>query len=83
MFRQHPHHGQSALRTSCCDQTADLWVSRGDHSPWGMELIVTYFSTDAQKDLIKKSLYGHVCKLARHSVSADCPSSCSKERERE
>jgi pumilio family protein 6 len=24
--------------------------------------------TDTQKDLIKKSLYGHVCKLARHSI---------------
>ncbi|CAF3488854.1 unnamed protein product [Rotaria sp. Silwood1] len=24
--------------------------------------------TDNQKDLIKKSLYGHVCKLARHSI---------------
>ncbi|CAF4534642.1 unnamed protein product, partial [Rotaria sp. Silwood2] len=26
------------------------------------------YGTDNQKDLIKKSLYGHVCKLARHSI---------------
>ena len=45
----------------------------------GCKLIVIRFSTDAQKDLIKKSLYGHVCKLARHSVSLDCSSSRSKE----
>lgn len=29
--------------------------------------LLTY-GTDAQKDSIKKSLYGHVCKLARHSI---------------
>ncbi|CAF3188231.1 unnamed protein product [Rotaria sp. Silwood2] len=32
------------------------------------QLLHVQHLTDNQKDLIKKSLYGHVCKLARHSI---------------
>jgi len=39
-------------------------------SLYGHHVVLKYlhYGTDTQKDLVKKSLFGHVCKLARHSI---------------
>ena len=52
-------------------------------SLYGHHVVLKYlhYGTDTQKDLVKKSLFGHVCKLARHSVrilfALICHSNCS------
>ncbi len=59
---------QITLCSSCDYEVFNLWV-RERMKKKNTFCIIVFSRTDAQKDAIKKSLYGHVCKLARHSVS--------------